>query len=222
MIKTYYGLKKRIASGAAAMLMLAGGTGIAKADTAKANEVLNNHEVIYNMDNSIETNLVVNSKDVLTEVVTTGDMPAEYKTIVISPELTISGVNQMRENILNANFETLFNDPENFEYLSMGALYMDNEQEKTILVELASLIENAAIAPSEENIQVVLDYIRVNAPLLSIGGKQAIMTDLFFLNALAQVYEIELDQLVAMAESYGENGDIITYLNAITGNQKCR
>ncbi len=217
-----YGAKKRFASGVLATLIMFGGATAAKADTTKANEKLDNHNVIYNADDSIAMNLIVNSKDVLTEKVTTGDIPAEYKTVVVSPELTISGANQMRENVLNANFESLFTEPESFEYLSIGEMYMDNEKERAILAEIASMIQTVATTPSEEGIQEILDYIRVNAPLLSIGGKQAIMSDLFFLSALAQVYDIELEQLVAMAASYGENGDIITYINAITNNQKCR
>jgi len=221
-LKLYDGLKKRIASGALAVLMMAGGATAAKADTAAANQVLDSREIVYNMDNSTEANLIVNSKDVLTEVVTNGELPQEYRTIVISPELTISGANQMRENILNANFESLFTNPEEFQYLSMGSLYMDNEDEKAILDEIAAMVQTVAVSPTEDGIQGILDYIRINAPLLSIGGKQALATDLFFLQALAQVYSIESDQLTAMAASYGENGDIITYIDAITGNQKCR
>ena len=221
-LKAYDGLKKRIASGALAVLMMAGGATAAKADTAKANEVLDSKELIYNPEDSNRAAFTSNIKDVYTEIATTGKMPAEYKTIIVDPVLTLTGENNMREVILNANFESLFTDPENFKYISMGLLYMDNEDEKALFADIASMIQTVAVSPTEAGIQEILDYIRKHTPLFSVGGKQAVGTDLFFLQALAQVNEFEMDQLVDMASSFGENADIITYINAIAGKSNCR
>lgn len=218
-LKDYFNSKSALAL---VMAVLAGAPAEAVADTANANRILDERGAIYSGDNSKEANLLINIKDVLQEKVTTGELPIEYRTLVISPELTISGVNQMREVILNANFESLFTDPEHFQYLSMGVMYADDEDEKLIFSEIANAIQTVSLSPSKAGIQTILDYIRMYSPLLSVGGKQAVETDLFYLQALSQVYGMEMDQLNAMAASYGENNDAITYIKALTGSQNCR
>ena len=59
--------------------------------------------------------------------------------------------------------------------------------------------------------------------LLSVGGKQVLANDIYFIQALVEVYEMEdyKESINAIANSYGENADIITYINAIA-NKKCR
>lgn len=226
--KTYEGLGKRLGALILAAFMHFN-TGAALADTDAANAVLDQQEIIYSQEDSKATNLVVNSKDVLTEMATNGQLPIQYRTMVITPELTLTSVNQMRENILNANFENLFTDPEHFEYLSMGVLYMDNADEKAIFEELKGMIQEFALSPTEAGLQNIMDYIRKYSPLLSVGGKQCVGTDLFFLQACAQVFGLTenelgmpLTQLNDMAASFGENADIIAYIKAMQGQANCR
>ncbi len=47
--------------------------------------------------------------------------------------------------------------------------------------------------------------------------------DIYFIQALVEVYDMEdyKESINAIANSYGENADIITYINAIA-NKKCR
>ncbi len=229
-LTTYEGLGKRVGALVLAMFVHFN-AGAALADTDAANAVLDQQEIIYSAEDSKATNLVVNSKDVLTEMATSGQLPVQYRNMVVTPELTLTSVNQMRENILNANFQNLFTDPENFEYLSMGCLYMDNADEKAIFEELKAMIQEFALSPTEAGLQNIMDYIRKYSPLLSVGGKQCVGTDLFFLTACAQVFGLTenelgmpLTQLNDMAASYGENADIIAYINAIrNGNSTgCR
>jgi len=227
--KFYEGLKRRLGALALAGFMAFAAAPEALADTATANEVLDQQELVYSVDDSKATNLVVNSKDVLTELAVDGKLPIEYRTMVITPELTLTAENNMREVILNANFENLFTDPEHFQYLSMGVLYMDNEEEKALFTELAGMIQEFALSPTAAGLQNILDFIRKYTPLFSVGGKQALGTDLFFLQAMAQVYGLnenelgmDMTQLDSMAASFGENADIIAYINAMTGKSNCR
>lgn len=227
--KFYEGLKRRLGALALAGFMAFAAAPEALADTATANEVLDQQELVYSVDDSRATNLVVNSKDVLTELAVDGKLPIEYRTMVITPELTLTAENNMREVILNANFENLFTDPEHFQYLSMGVLYMDNEEEKALFTELAGMIQEFALSPTAAGLQNILDFIRKYTPLFSVGGKQALGTDLFFLQAMAQVYGLnenelgmDMTQLDSMAASFGENADIIAYINAMTGKSNCR
>ena len=227
--KSYEGLKKRLGALALTAFMAVAAAPEAKADTAAANAVLDAQELIYSEEDSKATNLVVNSKDVLTELAVNGKLPFEYRNMVITPELTLYSENKMREVILNANFYNLFNDRDNFEYLSMGVLYMDNEEEKALFTELAGMIQEFSLSPTMAGLQNIMDFIRMYTPLFSAGGKQAVGTDLFFLQAMAQVFgltENELGdkytQLDDMAASFGQNADIIAYLNAMNGQANCR
>ena len=112
----------------------------------------------------------------------------------------------------------------------MGSLYMDNAEEKEFFDNLAIMITEVSLNPTIDGIQNILDLIRKFTPVLSVGGKQAVATDLFYLQALATVFDLKIDteinveytQLDEMAKSFGENGDIIAYINAIRGQANCR
>ena len=207
--------------------MLVGAPKVAKADTATANNVLDDNQIIYQQADSVATNLVVNAQDVLMTVSKDGVVPEEYKDTIMEPTLVLGDVNQMRENILNYNVVQLFENPESFNYLSMG-IYMDNEQEKQILDGVASLVDNFAKTKSEETLQKLLGVFvgrdqELSTNLLSVGGKQVLANDIYFIQALVEVYDLEdyKESINAIANSYGENADIITYINAIA-NKKCR
>ena len=207
--------------------MLVGAPKVAKADTATANKVLDDNQIIYQQADSVATNLVVNAQDVLMTVSKDGVVPEEYKDTIMEPTLVLGDVNQMRENILNYNVIQLFENPENFNYLSMG-IYMDNEQEKQILDGVASLVDTFAKTKSEETLQKLLGVFvghdqELSTNLLSVGGKQVLANDIYFIQALVEVYDMEdyKESINAIANSYGENADIITYINAIA-NKKCR
>ncbi len=207
--------------------MLVGAPKVAKADTATANKVLDDNQIIYQQADSVATNLVVNAQDVLMTVSKDGVVPEEYKDTIMEPTLVLGDVNQMRENILNYNVIQLFENPENFNYLSMG-IYMDNEQEKQILDGVASLVDTFAKTKSEETLQKLLEVFvgrdqELSTNLLSVGGKQVLANDIYFIQALVEVYDMEdyKESINAIASSYGENADIITYINAIA-NKKCR
>ena len=105
---------------------------------------------------------------------------------------------------------------------------MDNEQEKQILDGVASLVDTFAKTKSEETLQKLLGVFvgrdqELSTNLLSVGGKQVLANDIYFIQALVEVYDMEdyKESINAIASSYGENADIITYINAIA-NKKCR
>lgn len=222
-LKVFEGTKTRLcAFGAAVIMYVTGCAATASADIGKANEELDRLGITYNPENSIETDLIVNAKDVLKQVVQTDELPTKYKEIVISPTLTIDGMNQMCGNVLNANAESLYgNGPATFNYLSLGGLYMDNQAELSIINELGGMIEALSKNPTDEGMNNVLTFIREKSPLLSVGGKKAVSCDLYWLQVIAQIHGLAQDQVNAMALSFGENADIITYIDAITGEVEC-
>jgi hypothetical protein len=110
-LQTYYGTKQRVGALVLTAFMAAN-VGPALADTATANAALDSVGLIYSAEASTATNLVVNSKDVLKEMAVNGQLPIEYRTLVVTPELTLTAENNMRGVILNRNFEKLFADPE--------------------------------------------------------------------------------------------------------------
>lgn len=199
---------------------------VAKANTEVANKELNDRSIVYEMKDSISTNLVMNAEDVLMNTKTNG-LDNEYKDLILDETLILNSVNQMRENILNYNISNLFNNKENYSYLSMG-IYLDREEEKEIILNISKIVEEFSINPTNTNLLDRLINIFAGndkdlpTALLSVGGKQALANDIYYLNALVQVYEIEdyKEVMNNIAYSFGDNGDIIAFIEAING-EKC-
>lgn len=196
----------------------------AKANTEDANKELDKRGIVYAQDDSIATNLIVNASDVLKETKKNGSIPAEYSDMLLDPTLVLGDLNTMRENILNYNAVSLFNDPSTFNYLSMG-IYLDSEVEKNILSQVAELVNKFCLNPSDiDTLDRLVDIFRGNDKdisiyLLNVGGLQALANDVYFLNAIVQAYELEdyYQTFYDLMMSYGDNANIITYIKAIDG-----
>lgn len=222
------GLKKRIGALALATFMMAAPK-VASANTTDANNTLDECGIVYQLEDSIATNLVVNAEDVYVSKIKNGAIPTEYNEIAIDPVLTLDSVNQMRESLLNYNVNMLFTQPEQFKYVSMG-IYMDDEVEKKILTDVAVLVETFAKNPTDlETLDRLINIFRgldkeISTAKLSVGGMQALANDVYFVSALVQVYGLNdyAQLLTDLANAYGDNGTIITYINGINGNVNCR
>lgn len=222
------GLKKRIGALTLAVLMM-GTPKIAQANTETANAVLDEQEVVYQLEDSRVANLVVNAETIYRNKCINGSIDSEYESMLIDPLFTLDGLNQMRENLINHNINSLFTNPEEFKYISMG-IYSDSETDKKILDGVAVLVEQFAKNPTDTATldRLILIFTgrdrEYSTALLSVGGKQALANDVYFVNALVQVYGLDeyTEQFASLATAYGNNGDIITYINALGGKQNCK
>lgn len=203
---------------------------IAHADVDVANEVLDGAAIIYEQNDSLATDLVVNAGEVYETLIRDGKIANAYDGMLIDPILTLDSLNQMRENLLNHNISSLFTNPEEFQYISMG-IYMNDENEKAFLTQVASLVEQYALNPTDvATLDRLITIFRgqdkeLSTAMLSVGGNQALANDVYFVSALVQVYGLDESYVQAMndlALSYGNNGNIITYINAIAGKSNCR
>ena len=211
------------------IIFLAGTPQMAEADTATANAQLEKAGIKYTLEDSVATDLIVNIEDVYAEKVKTGTIPSEYDTITIDSLITLNDLNGMYETLLNSNISSLFTNPEEFKYISMG-IYVDNENDKQILDGVSVLVEAFAKNPTDT---ATLDRLitiftgrdsEYPTAKLSVGGKKALAHDVFFVNTLVQVYGLEeyVQQTTELSAAYGNNGDTIVYINALNDKQNCR
>ncbi len=213
-------INKRLASMLLAGFVLIGGAKAAKADTEKANEKLNSTDIVYELKDSNCADYVINIEDVIESDNPTNDC------IGVNPEHVLTSFNQMSENVINQNINNLFSDPENFKYLSMGTLYMDDPTELALLENVAKLVEQFSKEPTNLDVLGRLIYIfrgedkEISTALLSVGGKRALFSDVCYVNALAHAYSLDENYVQALDDLYmvyRKNGDVTLYMDSING-----
>lgn len=220
----------------------------AKADIAEATATIEAMGIKSNPENIANTDLVINLKDTLKEYTTTGSIPTKYDELVISPELIIDGFHYTVADFATKNLENytkyLNGEASEFNYVSFGATFADDETKKEVFGILARMVQEYLLQPSVEYRNVILAYIRENTAIIGTGAGKAFLADLLVLNGVDSLFAEPIvaegfiapklgvdatvlsdiagdgEQTKDMLQSFGDNANEVTFIKKLA-NQGC-